>query len=231
MKPAGYMFTMVAGQMIGTAKAAYARAKTAAASDRAISSPDPIIAVVFSAVALEAFINEMIEQADIDRAWAPLAASVRAFGAMGKQIEEQRGQIELKVLAAFWTLGRANLDKGKSPYQDFALLVQLRNALLHRRSMMPMKVAADGTFYADPGKLITALPKSVLSEEIESAEGSVAADFTLRISTPAMARWSCNAASGMVNAILDLVPDDGRAPGTFKHMVETAYRPAFSLVK
>src|SRR5918996_1535375 len=93
----------------------------------------PTIAVVFSVTALEAFINEssalanMIptnEQQDI----------VRAYATAMKELDDRRESLAVKYHIGLIIWSGSTWNEGLQPYQDFRLLLTLRNALLHMRS-------------------------------------------------------------------------------------------------
>jgi hypothetical protein len=92
----------------------------------------PTIAVVFSVTALEAFINESIaltnmiptsERQDI----------VTAYATAMKELEDRRESLAVKYHIGIIVWSGSTWSEGLQPYQDFRLLVTLRNALLHMR--------------------------------------------------------------------------------------------------
>jgi hypothetical protein len=118
------------------AKAAFAKIQAKHVPDRQHGERDAIIAIVFSALALEAFINEVgdfaaypnRENAEQD------PQSVSIIGSMLGEIEESRGSMQQKFLMAKWIFSQQEYDRANQPYLDFAILVQVRNALAHVKS-------------------------------------------------------------------------------------------------
>lgn len=196
------------GSLFTIAREAYRRALEATDRETGYAGTHPLVTVVFSTVALEAFINELTALAISRPGGAgPAAASIAAFAAMSQEIEAQRGSTELKFMAAYWTMKGLMPNRGERPWQDFALLLDLRNELVHRKPLYPMRVTPTGGFYSPPRRVITALrSRGVLFDEMTAQQDPPASgDVPVWISTPAMARWSCNTASGMANAVVDLV--------------------------
>lgn len=107
-----------------------------------------VISAVMSATAfVEAFVNELFQDAADnhgitgDGYIAPLTPRTRElmrewWMASGQGFERVLDKIQLLLVSA----AREKLDRGAQPFQDAALLVALRNALVHFR---PESVAAD----------------------------------------------------------------------------------------
>ncbi len=122
---------ITAGTLFGVAKEAYRRTE-GTASDRAPGRPDALVAVIFSVVAMEAFINEIAELASQNNphlAPQPLSISVLA----NLLTEAEQGSLQLKFSIAKAVLDGVPYDKGGRPFQHFQLLVSLRNQLVHPR--------------------------------------------------------------------------------------------------
>src|SRR5262249_23130517 len=101
-----------------------------------------LVVIVFAALSVEAFINELAEMAgrDVDSndrghvAGRPAEVQVLAdLAAVLGEIEDTRGTVELKYLMLSRLLTGATPDQGAQPYQDFRDLVSLRNDLVHPR--------------------------------------------------------------------------------------------------
>jgi hypothetical protein len=102
---------------------------------------DPVVAVVMAAGAVEGFINEFAERVD---AWAPVghlkpefrvADRIADCGRELLRLEDQRVDIETKLLVAAKALGGGEiLQRGRQPFQDFHVLLQLRNLIMHIKS-------------------------------------------------------------------------------------------------
>src|ERR1700730_13116987 len=94
---------------------------------------DALTAIVFAAASLEAFIYEftdLVNQLDVEP-----GAHFTAFASLMEELEKSRASIESKFSLGRWVFAAAPYDKGALPYQDFALLIDLRNALIHLRAL------------------------------------------------------------------------------------------------
>jgi hypothetical protein len=93
-----------------------------------------IAGIVFSALSLEAIVNEMLDR--VRDPWRPESAvdliRVRSIcDAAG--LNERMTSIETKVAVLAVALGAQDNPMGRQPYQDFRLLIQIRNFLVHLR--------------------------------------------------------------------------------------------------
>jgi hypothetical protein len=110
------------------------------ADPRAWPMRDALGTILFSALAAEAFINELPEAASRDAytlrylqfpavpVLDDLAATLRAMVAARKKIQ-------LKYQAAMKILTGSAFNRGAAPYQDFDRLIALRNDLVHPRHL------------------------------------------------------------------------------------------------
>ena len=118
----------------------------------------------------------------------------------------------MKFLLAKNILTGTPFDKGKSPYQDFDLLLKVRNALVHFRSenlylatdtfsgMIQPEVKPDSI-----DRLFSKLrSKNILKPEEDCHQGGLIE----RISTPEAAKWACNIVPDMISETLLGCPDD-----------------------
>jgi hypothetical protein len=194
-------FLLNSGVLFGIAK----RAAEDAKAGNSLQT-NALIAVVFSVVGSEAFINEAIELASLS---SQESLTIAAFAEMGAQVEDSHGTMELKYQVAKWVFSGESFDKGTNPYQDFLLLIQTRNALVHYKQLDKIaEVTSSGEVTVEVPALINRLrSKGVLSD----IPTNVGASWLTRISTPAMAMWACHAASAMVKAIAAIPPE-----GVFK---------------
>jgi hypothetical protein len=111
-----------------------------AADPRAWPMQDALSAILFSALAAEAFINELPEAASRDayaiRDLQLLAALVLDdLATTLNAMEEARQEIQLKYHAARRILTGHEFPRGAAPFQDFDQLVKLRNDLVHPRHL------------------------------------------------------------------------------------------------
>jgi len=211
-----------AGRLFKIAKDAYQQVMGQTFDPRAGNNV-PIIAIIFSASALEAFINELGDTDLYDFLFSKPPESVQAFAAMMKEIEESKGPIRLKYQVARAAFAGQAYNQGTSPFQEFTLLFKLRDEIVHLKAEKKIKFSAEGkiTSIQAPG-VIERLPKNILA----SFNAGDSYSWLDLVNTPATARWSCNTASKMVLSILDVLP-----AGEFKEQVTSFYKVSFLPVK
>jgi hypothetical protein len=195
------------GVFHGLALNAYKRTSTAP-SDRAEGQYDALDTILLSVVTLEAQIGELPEIARV--------FTVRPSGEMTKRckalvdalilIEEEKGPLTLKFQLAKFILTGTPYDTGVNPYQDFDLLVKLRNALIHPK---PFVVRANESGSpADPVQRFKDQFRSrgvladILTEPVQLPQPVFAPLLTL-VSTRAAARWACNTACSIAHSLFE----------------------------
>lgn len=195
-----------AGIIFERARAAYERTD-GSGSDRKPDQMDALDAIIFSAAALEAFINETAELAsEATRSSIFLAPpEVKTFASLLEEAERSRASIQMKFMLAKIALTGQTYDTGSVPYQDFALLIDLRNALLHLRPIEKIEHGPQGGLTLKPAPLLAQLRSKNILADYGSED--VIATWISTISTRAAARWACEVAAAMVQSIVDIVPD------------------------
>jgi hypothetical protein len=120
------------------------------------------------------------------------------------------------------------------PFQDFALLVDLRNLIMHAK---PAKTEAvrrkeAGGEWTWENKILSGLAQrgaisaktGIPSQFIPEGErAQIQSNLLAEISTQSVASWSCTAASGIVNSLLNDLPSSP----TFAPMIQNIYRTDF----
>jgi hypothetical protein len=146
-----------------------------------------LVSVVFSVIALEAFVNEMTELAQ--NFASPQPAEVTVFAQM--MGEADRASLEFRLLLAHWILTGRMMDKGSPPYQDFALLISLRNDLVHAR---PNDLFTHGISTNE--EVHKRLVSKFKSKNILAFEPS--GSWTHLVQTRAVAEWSARTVAAVV---------------------------------
>lgn len=163
---------------------------------------DSITAIVLSAAASEAFVHELADHIEVwgrnASRWAPDAISppLAAYAAAMSELEESHAPVTLKYLVAALALSGHAFVRDRAPFQDFADLIRLRNALMH------MKPASSD----DPhqGRRITeALAQRGIAIKVEP---TTQFPWLNRLEVPAVAEWACTTSRAMILAVLDLIP-------------------------
>lgn len=195
------------------AKAAFTKIHERGVSERQLGQRESISAIVFSALALEAFINEVGDYAAYpnrdDAGQDP--PNVSMVGSMLKEIEDSRGSVQQKFLTAKWIFSQQTYVRGAQPYQDFALLIEVRNALAHVKGLGifeyqgPVWQGGPTSEFNRPPKVIEQLePRGLLGD---ATYGGGPVSWIERLETLAMAQWSCYTASNMVSSLIDVMPE------------------------
>jgi hypothetical protein len=197
------------GILFSVAVSAYDRLKSAP-MDKTGGQNDALVAILFSAATLEAFVMELALMAESDSVLfghKPL----RSVAAVLDETENSRGSIRLKFLLARVVLGGVTYDKGSQPYQDFDTLFAMRDAVIH---MKPEKITAE------PHKILQRLQAKDLCED---AEPGVTASWLGQISTRAVARWACNVVVDMVESLRACLPAEFQKTPLFSSFLSSRY--------
>jgi len=185
--------------LFGIARDAYERTKNGSLT-KASGQRDAVVAVVFSAAALEAFINEVggIAEGLIQRFVTQDPDSVKQYAALWKEVERLQKSIAFEYLLASTAFSGQPYDKGTGPYQDFEILIKLRNALVHFEP-------DHGELSPGPPRIIQSLQsKNILAEPKGGENGQ---SWITLIMTREVARWACNTSADLVRSVLEFVPE------------------------
>jgi hypothetical protein len=164
--------------------------RDAAEQGNGVGLEGSLVAIIFSAASLEAFIAEV---AFLIECLAEDYPSLAKLGAVLNDAEESQVQARGKYLIAKAILGNG-FDRGTNPYQDFDLLIRIRNAITH----MKPDIVRD-----DPHKLVASLQSRGLCKAEDFPNNS----WMDQIATIPTALWACNVASSMIRALCS--NDDG----------------------
>jgi hypothetical protein len=147
-----------------------------------------VVALILSAISLEAFLNEMVELASFSSDESE-PEEIRAFAGILRDLEQQRAQIGLKVQIAHYVLKKKKLNRGESPHQDFALLMDLRNALVHKKPEKWTWMGDDQEY--EPHTLVKRLADRKVIPPPSTDEPP---QLFILICSPEVAHWSYNVA-------------------------------------
>ena len=207
------------GLMFEFARGAYDQIVHRSPQEQEPGQREAIIAIIFSAFALEAFINELGDFAVQHKGNTKGATSnfVTTLAEVMSKLEETRVTVQFKFeWAKYLCLGQWP-DRGARPYQDFALLVGLRNDLAHVKGVDIVQAIIEGKEQERRyPAILDKLPKSILAPLSRNDP------WIGTIQTLAAARWACNAAAKTVQWILADIPD-----ANFKKTLEHVYSNNF----
>lgn len=161
-----------------------------------------LVAVVFSAAAVEAFTNDLADHVEVWRtagSWAFNATTpelIRATAAMlDVEAQRQRNQITAKVRAATRALANDPTMPDNRRLQDLRRLIVLRDAVMHARAPRPPRPGLEETL-ADLARDGLTLP--VIGR----------ANAFLRMQSPRVALWAYRTAYLVIHSMLDQVPSE-----------------------
>jgi hypothetical protein len=180
------------GNLYEIAKQAHDRVSLQPAN---IPHNDALVAVLFSAATLESFMSQAVFMAET---WSHLHPKIAAFASFIGELDTKVGaSLKTKYNMARWIICGAPFDQGKLPYQDFDLLVDLRNAITH---LKPDKLSSDKT-----RKLLSCLKNrnlmpDYLVSDYDPAISEQRAIWVHYVSTAKVAKWACNTAAEMIQA-------------------------------
>lgn len=167
---------------------------------------DAMVAIVFSALALEAFINELLV----------IAKWEKQFGFSYKGLDMKSTNKKFRLVS---TDLKDPFDESSSPYEDFTDLCELRNSLVHLKPKDMME--------PDKNKKYEELIQRLESKEILQNYTMFKDNLTLKVSTAKAAKWACETTSKMVIAILDKLEKTATSSFTKDHEQLAWYRAAF----
>ena len=179
---------------------------------------DAIVAIVFSALALEALINELLVIAKMEKLsgfsenWLDkLIEAIEEPSTDGIPAKKPNGKWKStreKFTLASEALG-SEFDKGSSPYQDFADLFKLRDCLVHLKPEDLIEPDEDEIYKYVGRKLIERLRSKGILQNYTSVKS-----ITLLVSNAKAAKWACETTSKMVIAIFDKLDKIGTSSFT-----------------
>ncbi len=188
------------------AKRALQTIEDSAAAEREHNQREAIAAIVFSAMTLEAFINEIGDLATSEMARGPdNPPSIATMGHVVGEVEEGRGTVQLKYQMAKLVLSGNTYDKGRQPYQDFRMLIDLRNALAHIKRLDIFEVSPAGIDpLTQPPKVIGQLRSRGLLADVSGVRQPVS--WIEELESLVTARWACTAATEMIHSLIEAIP-------------------------
>jgi len=160
-----------------------------------------LVSLVFSVVAIEAFLNEAAEMAlgflDMSEPQA-----IELFAECMVDAERSRASLESKLAIANWILAGKRLDRGAQPHQDFGLMMRLRNDLVHFKAND--RFDQNATSEEFHRSLIQRFGnRNLLAEDME------AGSWIHAIETKAIADWCCKTAAKVVVDFVSKIPQGG----------------------
>jgi hypothetical protein len=203
------------------------RAQQATGSGDGQQTAEALTAILFSALAAEALINELGEMAtrvvdlhsnlpDLDT--TPNLATIADLATILDMTEKAQGQIDLKYQLASKVLTGKTFPRGQAPFQDFANLVILRNELVHPRH----RDRTTSSGHVEPASRVV---RDLQQRRLTTSRGRRAGDIPGGISwldeikSSGVANWAYVSARQIIIAVLAMLPDDGEMVPLFKSRI------------
>jgi hypothetical protein len=124
-----------AAEFMAIALTARDRAAEACRLDPRSMPSDALVSIVMAAAATEALINELQAYYELEKTVFGLQPKELACADALAEVERNQGSTELKYLLASLTLSGQMFDKGSQPFQDFSILMKVRNNLMHPKPL------------------------------------------------------------------------------------------------
>ena len=152
------------------------------------------ISVIFAAASLEAFINETADWARQVSNFSSQPDRIMTLAQVLTDAEKSRASVQAKYQLVHWILFSKAYEQGSNPYQDFALLMELRNSLMHikPRPAVISRLESRGLF------------PNLTDQDFTQFSGF----WTMAISTKQIANWSCHSAASFAVDFLSKVEKD-----------------------
>ena len=183
------------GILFKQAKKAYQRTKDAP-SDDAANQDDALVSILLAAAGLEAWIAEIALWARTILGQIGASVQLRALGDALEALESERASVKAKFCLARKLLTGTDYDKGALPFQDFSLLLSLRNNLVHMKPEEVPRTMEDERRGTE--KLVAELSRRAACVP---REPHVKSPWISRIATRSVAKWACNTAAHMTHSI------------------------------
>ena len=195
MQNVTYFYT---GQIFSIAKEAYN--KSISQSQLNKSSDDALVSIIFAVLTLESVMSQVINTAKF---FTEMSPKIDMFADFLKELDDARVSLKDKYFLAHWLLCEKKLNRDTKLYQDFSLLVDIRNALVH---LKPDKVSVKNKI----DNLLKRLnDRKLLSKGFVPAyKSGMRAHWVFYISNSNVAKWACNTAASMIGGFWKETQDD-----------------------
>jgi hypothetical protein len=178
-----------------------------------------LVAIVFAALAVEGFLNELatLDWSSEQRpSLVDLDDRLKALRRVLSLADDHNVQPVVTLLLAHEILGRP-IDRGDSPFQEYFLLKQLRDSIVHARpSTVTVLASTPVEFQSSRDKVLRALQSRGLLSSDPAKKGQ---PFLEWLNSPSLGRWAVLTATAIVSATLEALPQ-----GDFKVATSVLYR-------
>jgi hypothetical protein len=213
------------GMLFHLASAARDRCEGGESSEKGALTEDAIAAIVLSASAAEAFINELAEEtaihvnetaaakarvdktpidvARIDTARSDAEARIELVAWTLQKLEDARAKTGDKFECASRVLGGRKPDLGGPPFQDAAMLFSLRNEIMHVKRKSVVDYVGNARSSPIPKGVQTLLERGLARETLFDRQ----THWMFRLMTPGVARWAFSTSTALCDHVCELLPN------------------------
>jgi hypothetical protein len=173
---------------------------------------EALVAIVMSALATEAFINELTEWADMTTANVGSGAYaaydlLRDLANTLTEVEANKGSTALKYQIAAKVLSESSFPRSEAPFQNFGDLLSLRNQIVHLRP--GDEVGAHGQIVPRVGLIRNFQRKGLTRTRGQQPSlDTPGMSWLMEIQTASMAAWAYQAATGIIRAVGQMLPEE-----------------------
>jgi len=172
-----------------------------AASTRAVTEPrEALTAIILSAIAVEAFFNDVVEILGSNIATGK-AAGLEDIISVCDVLEENRVALFVRLHVAHQLLTHTPLPDGQSPLEDFRLLMTLRNKLVHKKPETSMILPT--TPDMENADLVRSLVKRGVIEELPQYNFPMLSSY---LAAPGVGAWAYDTAKGVAHFLIAMIP-------------------------
>lgn len=177
------------------------------AKARASESPEQaLVSLMFSFNALEAFINETVTCCKMTRG-GRFAEHERTYYSVMNDLQKNKASTQNKFEIGKLLLSGSSWKHNEHPYQDFKLLLKVRNELVHRKSELFEEEWEIGQ--KNSGKTLNDHPRFFKELESKKLFDSTSLDCSWLdlIQNEKFASWCCDTALSMNQKFLNSIKD------------------------
>jgi hypothetical protein len=140
---------------------------------------------------------------DMAKSFAEMSSKIDMFADFLNELDDAHTSLKDKYFLAHWLLCDKKLSRGTNLYQDFSLLIDIRNALVH---LKPDKVSVKNKI----DNILKRLDdRNLLSKGlIPPYKSDKRTTWVFYISNSNAAKWACNTAVSMIEGFWKETPDD-----------------------
>ncbi len=181
--------------------------------------------IIFSAIAVEAFISDMQLRLSLRGSIDEINKNetFKVLRDLLCQLEEERVQIRTKIQLMYYILTGNSIKKGMSPYQNFDLLIDLRNCLIHSKASLS-SIDPDGYWKQDENKhhqLINRLVDAGAGDE----DFLKCPDWKAITYNQPCAKWAVKSASAIIKHLVDVIPSESMQKALLRHFQQNQKKP------